>query len=70
MLSKYKPSAKYGVSDKKDFKVYEKVFARMRTFAPWPAKILPQQFPGSSVNNMLKNCIVYFYGTRDMGKLL
>lgn len=68
MSSRYKPSAKYGASDKREFVVYDKVFARMKSYPPWPAKIMPQKFELKN-KSILSTCIVYFYGTRQIGKL-
>ncbi|KAI5716104.1 hypothetical protein M8J76_001003 [Diaphorina citri] len=67
MSSRYKPSAKYGASDKREFVVYDKVFARMKSYPPWPAKIMPQKFELKN-KSILSTCIVYFYGTRQIGE--
>uniref|UniRef100_A0A8D8MAJ7 PWWP domain-containing protein n=1 Tax=Cacopsylla melanoneura TaxID=428564 RepID=A0A8D8MAJ7_9HEMI len=66
-MSRYKPSLKYGASDKQKFVVYEKVFARMKGYPPWPAKIMPQKLEQKNVS-MFSHCIVYFYGTKQLGE--
>lgn len=60
-------SGVYGPSEKRDFHVFDKVFARMRGYPPWPAKITNIKLDAKSQS--LKNkCEVYFYGTNQLGE--
>lgn len=61
-------SDKYGSSEKRDFHVYDKVFARLRGYPPWPAKITNIKVDAKS-KSLKSKCEVYFYGSNQIGKL-
>ncbi|XP_026677928.1 hepatoma-derived growth factor-like [Diaphorina citri] len=60
-------SDKYGSSEKRDFHVYDKVFARLRGYPPWPAKITNIKVDAKS-KSLKSKCEVYFYGSNQIGQ--
>uniref|UniRef100_A0A8D8YWW0 Hepatoma-derived growth factor-related protein 2 n=1 Tax=Cacopsylla melanoneura TaxID=428564 RepID=A0A8D8YWW0_9HEMI len=60
-------SEKYGPSEKRDFHVYDKVFAKMRGYPPWPAKITNIKID-SKTKSLKSKCEVYFYGSNQVGQ--
>ncbi|KAL1450646.1 hypothetical protein WDU94_002985 [Cyamophila willieti] len=58
---------KYGPSEKRDFHVYDKVFAKMRGYPPWPAKITNIKLD-TKTKSLKSKCEVYFYGSNQVGQ--
>lgn len=66
MPPKRKSNISYGPSEKREFHVYDKVFAKMRGYPPWPAKIT--NIPDTKIKSLKSKCEVYFYGSNQIGK--